>query len=476
MIPEGVPDTAIEASAPVRPRGEPARFVSGSVLRHILITTGAGAAGLMALFAGDLANIYFLSRLQDEAIVAAIGYASSILFFSISIGIGLSIAAAALVSPAIGAGRRVRARRLSVHAHVLTVLISALLSLFLWLWSGDLLEALGATGRTYTLAGRYLDILLPTLPLLACAMTSASVLRSVGDARRAMNVTLYGAIANTALDILFILHMGWGIEGAAIASAISRAAIAGVGLYGVVRVHNLMGRPKLPALKRDWRPFCQIAVPAILTNIATPAANAYVTRALAPFGDDAVSGWAIIGRILPVAFGAIYALSGSVGPILGQNFGAKLPERLEEVFTKALYVTIAFTATAWLVLALSADFLAGAFHAKGDARAIIVLFCRWLSPLFLFLGLMFVANAAFNVLGKPHYALTLNWARATIGLVPFVMIGAAHSGAAGVLIANMLSGIPFGVIAVWLGYRLIASLTVKDRPGPAPPMLRSGKT
>ena len=54
-------------------------FVTGSLLRHILVMTGAGAIGLMAIFIGDLANIYFLSRLGDEAIVAAVGYASSIL-------------------------------------------------------------------------------------------------------------------------------------------------------------------------------------------------------------------------------------------------------------------------------------------------------------------------------------------------------------------------------------------------------------
>ncbi|MEQ1652255.1 MAG: MATE family efflux transporter, partial [Hyphomicrobium sp.] len=51
------------------------KFVTGSILRHILTMTGAGAVGLMAIFAGDLANIYFLARTGDEAVVAAVGYA-----------------------------------------------------------------------------------------------------------------------------------------------------------------------------------------------------------------------------------------------------------------------------------------------------------------------------------------------------------------------------------------------------------------
>ncbi len=66
-----------------------------------------------------------------------------------------------------------------------------------------------------------------------------------------------------------------------------------------------------------------IALPAILTQFATPIGQAYVTRAMAAFGEDAVAGMAIVGRMTPVAFGVIFALSGAIGPIIGQNFGRR---------------------------------------------------------------------------------------------------------------------------------------------------------
>lgn len=449
--------------APVVYRREAAspKFVTGSILQHILVMTGAGAVGLMAIFVGDLANIYFLSLSSDQAVVAAVGYASSILFFSTSIGIGLSIAAMAMVAPALGAGLRARARRLSVHAHILTFLVSAVLSIILWFAIEWLLTLVGATGEAHRLATVYLMILLPTLPLLAVGMTSMSVLRSVGDARRAMNVTLYGAIVNTILDAVLILYLDWGIMGAALASVAARIAVMAIGLYGVVGVHDLMGRPKMATLSADAPAFSKIALPAVLTNIATPAGNAYVTMALAAFGDSAVAGWAIVGRIIPVAFGAIYALSGSVGPILGQNFGARKVERMREVYTVSLFVMTAFTAIAWLVMAVFAQPLAGAFKADGEARELIVYFCRWLSPLFVFLGALFVANAVFNTLGRAHYSTLFNWTRATIGTVPFVVVGGKLGGASGVLAGNMIGGVVFGIAAVAAGYRLIASLSAK---------------
>ncbi len=440
----------------VRRGGEGPKFVTGSLLRHILGMTAAGALGLMAVFVGDLANIYFLSRIGDNAIVAAVGYASSILFFSTSIGIGLSIAATSLVAPALGAGRRVRARRLSANAHVLAFVFSAIASIAMWFAIVPLLRLLGATGRTLDLASFYLEILLPTLPILSLAMTSSAVLRSVGDARRAMNVTLSGAIVNTILDLIFIVHFGLGIEGAALSSLLARLVMMSVGLCGVIRVHDLMGRPKIATLRQDIPPYCRIAAPAVLTNIAPAVGNAYITHAISPHGDAAVAAWAIIGRIIPVAFGAIYALSGVVGPILGQNFGARSPTRMRDAYTLSLLTMAAFTGTAWLLLAVLADPLASLFHATGEVRQLIVFFCRWLSPLFVFLGAVFITNAVLNTLGRAHFSTLLNWGRATLGTVPFVIWGGKLYGAEGVLAGNMVGGVAFGLIAIFAGYRLIA--------------------
>lgn len=439
----------------------PPKFVTGSISRHILVMTAAGAVGLMAIFLGDLANILFLSWLRDETVVAAVGYAGPVVFLTVSMGLGLSIAATSVVAPALGAGRRMRARRLSLNAHVLTFVTAGVLSLLIWLLIPEALTLLGASGRANALAADYLLIVVPAMPPLAVAMTSASVLRSVGDARRAMNVTLIGAVANTILDVVLILGLGLGIHGAAIASAIARLTMMGVGLYGVIGVHDLGGRLRLPTVVADAPALIAVAVPAILTNIATPFANAYVTRAMAPFGDDAVAGWAILGRLTPVAFGAIFALSGTIGPIIGQNYGAGDFARMRKTLTHSLMVTAAFTGLAWLILAALARPITLTFGAHGESASLIVYFCRVLAPLFVFLGALFVANATFNTLGRPHYSTGLNWSRATLGTIPFVTTGAYLAGAQGVLTGSMLGNLVFGVLAVWLAYRWIDQLELQ---------------
>ncbi len=435
------------------------KFVTGSLLRHLLVMTGTGALGLVSIFIGDLASIYFLSLLDErEALVAAVGYGSTVLMLTIGIGIGLAIATTSLVSPALGAGQNVRARRLTIHAHMWTFVVSSILAVVVWLQIPQLLSLLGATGHTYDLASTYLTIAVPALPPLALGMTSSAVLRSAGDARRAMNVTLSGAIAVIILDPILIFGFELGIVGAAWAAVLARITVMAVGLYGVIVVHKMMGRAKLQTFLADGRPLAAVALPAIATNLATPAGNAYITAVMSAHGDDAVAAWTIIGRIMPVAFGVVFALSGVVGPIIGQNYGARDKARMHETLRLAVWVNGGFTLGAWLLLILAAPFIVSQFHATGETADMIYMFCYWLAPLFFFMGVLFVSNAAFNTLGRAHISTALNWARATLGTVPFVLIGDHLAGAAGVLTGQMLGAVIFGVIAVLLGHRLIEYL------------------
>ena len=436
----------------------PARFVTGSILRHILVMTGTGAFGLMAIFVGDLANMLFLGQLGDTDILAAVGYASSILFFSISIGIGIGIGATAVIAPAIGAGARTDARRLSTSALVLAALVCFGLAVVVWPLLGPLLGWIGASGRTQMLAVDYLRIIYPSFPLLAVGMTASAVLRSVGDARRSMYVTLSGAIINVVLDARFILVLQMGIRGAAWASVLARLVMALVGLWGVFRAHRLLQRPALADLRRDTGKIMAVAIPAVLTNLATPAANVFVTAAMARYGDAAVAAWAVYGRVNPVAFGAIFALSGSVAPIVGQNFGAGNFARVRETIAVAARVTVVFTVVAWIGLAVSPGLIIRGFGLTGETTGLVYLFCRWLPPLFAFLGFLFIANAVFNTLRHPHYATAFNWGRATMGTVPFVWIGGQWAGAPGVFTGSIAGAVVFGAGALWVCLQLIDRL------------------
>ena len=104
-----------------------------------------------------------------------------------------------------------------------------------------------------------------------------------------------------------IFGFGLGPDGAAWATVFSRIVFLVIGFRSVIGVHRMIARPSFAALRRDVRPTFAIAAPAILTNLANPIANACFFGIIAPFGDQAIAASAIIDRLVPVAFGVLFA-------------------------------------------------------------------------------------------------------------------------------------------------------------------------
>ncbi|MGI9365400.1 MAG: MATE family efflux transporter [Rhizobiaceae bacterium] len=450
------------------PQSSKAVFTTGSTMRHVIVMTATSSVGLVSIFLVDAINLFYISLLGQQELAAAIGYSATIMFVTISVCVGASIATAALVGRALGAEDLEKARGRSMSSLLFVLVLTIILTFALYPSLPAFLGLLGASGETLQLAVSFMQIVVPSIPLMGIGICLSALLRARGDPKRAMYVTLSGGAAALVLDPILIFGLDLGITGAAIAIVLVRCILVIVGLWGVVRVHNMLGRLDLNLTIKDTRPFLAIALPAIATQLATPVGNAYVTRTIAEFGDDAVAGWAIIGRLLLVAFGVIFALSGSVGPILSQNYGAKAFGRVNSTMRDALIFTLVYCLAMWAILALSRNWIIFAFDATGEAAALIEVFCLIVAGSYLFSGALFVANAAFNNLGYPMLATAFNWGRATLGIIPFVMVGSQY-GADGVLVAWGLGAVVFGAGAVLVAFRQIHKLPERDSDNlPAP--------
>jgi Na+-driven multidrug efflux pump len=188
---------------------------------------------------------------------------------------------------------------------------------------------------------------------------------------------------------------------------------------------------------------------------------------MATYGDATVAAWTIISRLVPVAFGGLFALSGAVGPVVGQNFGAKLYDRVRGALNDSLRISTAYVLVVSAILLAAQHGIVAAFGVTGDAADLVLLFCRYLAITFLFAGGLFVSNATFNNLNYPALSTLLNWGRATLGTVPFVIVGASYAGDAGALVGFFIGGIPFGIVAMFLAYRIIGRLG-RDETEPVP--------
>jgi putative MATE family efflux protein len=449
-----------------------AKFLHGNLFGHIVVMASTSSVGLVAVFLVDFVDMVFIAMLGVPALAAAIGYAGAILFFTTSFGIGMSIAAGALVARALGRGDGAAARRLTTSTMLMGVVLGAGFAAAVWANLRPLTALLGASGPTQELAIGYLAIVVPSLPVLVAGIMAGAILRAHGDARRAMAATLIGSAVNLVLDPILIFGLGMELTGAALASVAARLAIAGFALRPILRHYGGFEAPRLADLAADLRPVLGIALPAILTQLATPVGAAYVVRAMSQFGEEAVAGMAIVVRLTPVAFGVIFALSGAIGPIVGQNAGAGDFARVRRAWIDGLIFAGLYTLGVTALLFALRGPLAGLLGIDGVARDLLFLFCGPLALAWFFNGVIFVGNAALNNLGRPFWATAVNWGRHTLGTVSFVMVFAAWLGAPGVLIGQAAGGVLFAGIAAALVWQTVAR---HQRPGEPAPFQRAAR-
>ena len=435
-----------------------ARFLEGSTMSHVIRMTLTGAAGLTFMFLIDTATLFWISRLRDEALMAALGFAWTIQFFIISTGMGLAIATTALVSRAFGEGDVAGARRLAAASVAITLASQVLLVLAVMLWRRTILHYAGASGATLDIADRFLLITLPSMPLMALGMCGGAILRAIGDAWRAMLVTMIAGIVAMLLDPVFIFGLDLGIDGAAWVMLIARASVGLLALWYLLGTHRILGRIGAEDMRAILPAFAVIAVPAILTQMSTPFGNALLTHFIAGFGDGAVAGFAVISRLTVLAFAGIFALSVSIGGILGQNYGAGLMCRVRRVYRDSVLFGFAYSLAAWGLLFAARERVVELFRLGHEGAVVIDAFVGIAAGGFIFTGALFVANSAFNTLGKPLWSTGFNWARDGFVLLPFAWAMSRAFGAPGVLYGQAAAGVIVGTIAAWAGWRFVAGL------------------
>jgi Na+-driven multidrug efflux pump len=350
----------------------------------------------------------------------------------------------------VGARDPAVAREKATTGMALNIVFGSGFAAAVWLALDPISRALGATGETLALTVHFLAIVIPSQPLLMVGMIGGAVLRSHGDARRGDDDDGLGRGGDRGAGPDPDLWPWVGPDRGGAGQVAARVVIA-AGAAGDPAVPRRL-RPADPAAGGGrCRAGLALALPAMLTQVATPVGQAFVTRMTAAYGEAAVAGMAIAGRLTPVAFGVIFALTGAIGPIIGPERrrgpdGPGAPRLLDAL----IFTGIVILAVSALLFVLRAP-LADLFNAEGLTRDLVYLFCGPLSVLWFFNGAIFVANAACNNLGRPFWSTLVNWGRHTLGTMPFAWWLGSHWGAQGVLIGQAVGGVLFGAawLAVW---------------------------
>ncbi|PKG54394.1 MULTISPECIES: MATE family efflux transporter [Halomonadaceae] len=417
------------------------------------------AIGVLALLGFQLVDSAFIARL-GTAPLAAQSFTFPLSFLIIGIQVGMGIAIAALISRALGAGEEARARRLSSLVLMAGGGVIGLLAIALWIFYVPIFRLLGADETTLSYIRIYWAPQLLSAWLGALLYFSYSVFRAHGDTRLPGKMMVLSSLVNLVLDPLLIFGIGdwegWGLPGAAWATAIAFS----VGL--LVTTRKLLKRQWAAQqglwqeAKQSWRPFTGIAAPAMVSQLMPPLAAMLAISVVAGLGESEVAAWGLASRLETLSLMVILAMTMSLPPWLGRCYGAGDWGQIQQLMTLAIKVALFWQLGLGIVLALGAPWLAMALAGNPDVKSELTLLIRFLLPSYAALGVCMLVVSAGNALGWPLRAMLLSSARLFICYLPCLWLGSQFFGwwglAAGAAVGNLLAG-----FMAWLVMRRMLS-------------------
>jgi putative MATE family efflux protein len=312
-------------------------------------------------------DIFFVSKLGSDA-VATVGLTESAMTVVYAIGMGLSMATTALVSRRIGEKKNKDAGVVAFQAILLGVFISVLIAIPGVIYAKDFLLIMGATEKMAEEGYLYPAVMFGSSGVVMLLFIINAVFRSSGDAAISMRVMWFANIINIILDPLLIFGIGpfpeLGIMGAAVATSIGRGLAV---LYQFYLLFSGSHRIRLyfDSLKIKFGVMWQIlkiSGGGILQNLIATSSWIFLVRIIAVSGPEALAGYTIAIRIIIFLLLPAWGLSNAAATLVGQNLGAKKPDRAEKAVWVTGYVNMVFMGTMGLVLFIFPEFWGATFY------------------------------------------------------------------------------------------------------------------
>jgi len=402
-------------------------LTTGSITRHLLKTASFMLVTMVFQTLYFLIDLYWVGRLGKEA-VAAVGIAGNLTFIVLAVSQMLGVGTTTLVSHAAGRKDHDRALLVFNQSQVLSILVGFIFLVLAMSLRGSYASTLGADGQTAALAKEYLTWFIPAMALQFAMVAMGAALRGTGNFKPGMVVQTATVILNMLLAPFLIF--GWstgvplGVAGAAISSLIA-VVIGTVWLaFYFVRpsayLHFLPAqwRPQIPL----WNQMLKVGLPAG-AEFGLMAAYLFLVYAISrPFGAAAQAGFGIGLRIVQAGFMPVVALGFSVAPVAGQNFGARLPDRVKKTFTTAAGMSVGVMVVWALVCHFAAAPMVRLFSSDPQVIAVGEEYLRIVAWTFVGSGLVFVSSSMFQAMGNTIPPLVASFARVVLVAIPAVVL------------------------------------------------------
>jgi putative MATE family efflux protein len=388
-------------------RGEQMDYTVGSIRRAVLMLAIPMILemGLESVFA--LVDLFFVGHLPgSQHTLQTVALTESLLAIIYSLAIGISMAATAVVARRIGEKNPEAAATAALQSIWLSIGITIAISLPGFLFAEQILGLMGAEPATIAMGGNYMRIMMGGSLVIMMLFLVNGIFRGAGDASMAMKSLWVANVCNIILCPLFINGLGpipaFGLTGAAMATVTGRGVGVAYQVYhlfkgeGIIKFHRRN-------IILDWkviRSMVSIASPATLQFIIGSCSWILLARFVAETGhSNASAGYQTALRVVIFFLLPAWGMSNAASTLVGQNLGAKQPERAAESVVQTAKYNAIFMAIVSLIFLLGPRPIIAFFTQNQEIQSIAILALRIIAAGYIFYGIGMVMTNAFNGAG-----------------------------------------------------------------------------
>lgn len=382
--------------------------------------------GMVAILMFNLVDTFFISLLGTEAL-AAISYTFPVTFAVNCITMGIGVGLSTSIGRLLGQGEAHQATRFTTHGLLLAVVLVALASTLGFFTVTPLFTLLGAKEELIPLIGQYMHVWYLTIPLLVIPMAGNSAIRATGDTKTPAKIMMLAGLINGVLDPLLIFGIGpfpeLGIQGAAIASALSWLGALMGSFYVLIQRERLLALPQWQRLKEDWQQILKVGTPAALSNAMNPLSGAILMMMLSSHGTAAVAAYGAAQRIESILILVLMALTSALTPFMAQNFGAKNPQRAFQGLFVSMRFSVLFQGLVFLMMVPLSIPLAALFSQEQAVRDLLWHYLLVVPISYGFLGIVMMLVSGLNAMHQPLNAFRWSVIRLFVFTLPAAYLG-----------------------------------------------------
>lgn len=330
-------------------------MLEGKALKSIILFALPIMVSSLLQYNYSLVDNIIVGRYVSTNALAAVGNVGAIGSFIVGAALGLTSGFTIPVAQAFGARDGKRASHYAGSSILVAFGIGIVIVIVAHIISTPLLHIIGTPDEIIGLSSAYVNILYFAIPFQMLSNNFTAISRAVGESKKPLYFYIVSVVINFALDMLFVKHFGWGVEGAALATLISHATAAGLtGLY-IIRFNKDINITR-EDMRLDTKTVLEqlrLGIPVSLQFTITSIGSMCLQSAVNSFGANVMAGFTAAGRVENLTNIPMSALGVATQTFVGQNYGAKNYQRIltsvRRIFILDIFVSVLMSITLYTI-------------------------------------------------------------------------------------------------------------------------------